>query len=404
MRLLRSEQGFILATVMVVLLIVVGIGTSVLYFANGQQKAATNEQAREIAFDVAEAALNAQVGQLAREWPSTSAKALPSACTPSTSTSANACPSVESLTDSYPRTGTCSKGTEPWGSSLSNKWTTYVRDDASQSAAFVSATEQTQPSWDSNGNGKLWVRSVGVFRCTEVSLVTLVSRELQTIPFPRDAASGSWFKITNSGKKVIVNTEGEPPVAQHGEISMRCASLPPGGSSCEEWKVSKEQIKPNTTKAPALASPLMTEAQVNALKATAKSNGTFYTSCPSSLSGAVVYVEGCPAISVTGNGVYNSASSPGFLLLAEGTLSLGGGATYYGAIYARNPTNSSAALVTLGGTAAVVGAIDVDGNGGIYFGSSAENLVYSPTAITELKASTGAAATRNTFRVLPYGQ
>jgi hypothetical protein len=105
-----------------------------------------------------------------------------------------------------------------------------------------------------------------------------------------------------------------------------------------------------------------------------------------------------------GNGVGNSPESPGFLILADGTLELAGTSEFYGVIYARNPTNSGGAVVSLGGKAQVYGAIDVDGNGGIEFGSSKANLIYDPRATLNLKASVGVAPTRNSFRVLPSNQ
>jgi type II secretory pathway pseudopilin PulG len=397
----------------VLLTVIMGLGLGLLLFSDNQQKASAGEQARESAFNVAEAALNAQVGQLSRAWPGQEGVAYPERCTAATSTATNGCPSPESLAAGYPNIspGKCSASTptEPWGSSLSQQWTTYVRDNGEPpSAEFNSTTEKTQPTWDKNKDEKLWVRSVGVVQCHVVTLITLVSRQQVPINFPHDAAIGNWFRITNSGKKVIVNTAGEPPVGQPGEISMRCTGREPG--TCEEWSESKQQISPDTTKAPPTPSPLLSTAQLEALRATAQAAGTFYSAasgtCPSSLaqlSGLPAYVEGCGSLHITG-GVGNSSSSPGFLVLADGTLELKGNAEFYGVIYARNPTNESGAVVSLGGTAQVFGAIDVDGDGGIFFGSSKANLIYEPKAIEQLKAYAGATPTRNTFRILPINQ
>ena len=91
-------------------------------------------------------------------------------------------------------------------------------------------------------------------------------------------------------------------------------------------------------------------------------------------------------------------------MLADGTLSLGGSGTFYGVIYARDSQGSSGSVVSLGGTTEVVGAIDVDGKGGIEFGSSKVNFVYNSKALEEIKNYAGATPTRNTFRVLPGGQ
>lgn len=412
-----DEQGFALVAAIVLLTVIMGLGLGLLLFTDNEQRASAREQASESAFNVAEAALNAQVGQLSRAWPANKAEAYPDnengavRCTAATSTATNGCPDPASLSAGYPNISPvpCAAGaaTEKWGSPLTNQWTTYVRDNGEVgSSLFDSTTEQTQPGYDANGDGKLWVRSVGVVQCRVVSVITLVSRQLVALNFPKNAVSGNWFNVTNNGKKVIVNTAGEPPVSSHGEISMRCE----GHTPCESWDKSKEQISPDTTKAPPTPSPLLSNEQLAALKAQAQAAGTFHSgangTCPKTLketSGLPGYIEGCGDLKMTG-GVGNSSTTPGFLVLADGTLELKGNAEFYGVIYAHNPANLSSAVVILGGTAQVFGAIDVDGSGGIEFGSSKANLIYDPRAISEIKSYAGATPTRNTFRVLPASQ
>jgi Tfp pilus assembly protein PilX len=409
---LRAEGGFALISAVMLLFILLGLGAGLVYYSNGQQHAATGEQTREMAFELAEAALNAQVGQLSRKWPANATEALPERCTAATSTATNGCPEpaiIKGAFSAYPA-GTCAAGaTEPWGSPVTNSWTTYVREDAEGSQIFNSATAEGLPRWDAEGRGKLWVRAVGVVACHVVSLVTLVSRQLVSIPFPKDAAEGNWFRITNKGKKVIVNRAGEPPASQPGEVVMRCTGRAEG--TCEEWAPEKEQISPAPVKGTPAPEQLLNESQLESLKALAQSNGTFYSgaagNCPSgslpSVNGFPTYIEGCGELKFT-TGVGNSAASPGLLILADGTLELKGNAEYFGVIYAHNAQKSSGAIVTLGGTATVWGAIDVDGNGGIEFGSSKANLIYEPKAIGSIVGSAGATPTRNTFRVLPIGQ
>jgi type II secretory pathway pseudopilin PulG len=415
MRRASNEQGFVLITAILVLTIMMGLGLGLIFYSNSQQKAAGREQASESAFNVAEAALNAQVGQLSRAWPSSAEfeekEIYPKAgCTHLTSTPTNGCPNKESMEVAYPSSSTtCPAGAskDAWGSPDTNEWTTYVRNDVGGSQYFNSTTEQTALSYDAYGNEKLWVRAVGVVQCRVVTLVTQVARQQIALNFPKDAATGNWFKVTNKGNKVIVNTAGEPPVGETGPISMRCAAL---SGSCEEWEPAKGQISPNTTGASPTPSPILDEAQTEALKAEAQAAGTFHSAalgnCPRSLeetSGLPAYVEGCGNLKFTG-GVSNSAAKPGFLVLTEGTLELKGNAEVHGVIYARNQSNISGPVVILGGTTTVWGAIDVDGNGGIEFGSSKANLIYEPKAIIEVKAYAGATPTRNTFRVLPVNQ
>jgi hypothetical protein len=254
----------------------------------------------------------------------------------------------------------------------------------------------------------VWVRSVGVTQCRVVTVVSLISRQLVSLSFPTDAVSGSWFEVTNNGKhsnEPVVNTAGEPP-GQPGEIGMRCEA---GHSPCEVWNQEKKQVSPYI-KGPPLPSPLLSDAERAALRSEALVNGTLRTptikGCPTSLSqitGLPAYVEGCGALHMTG-GTANSAEHPGFLVLADGTLEIKGNGEFFGVIYGHNPTNSTGAIVSLGGNATVHGAIDVDGPGGIEFGSNGVNLVYAPQALKEVKTFAGATSTRNTFRVLPITQ
>jgi hypothetical protein len=91
-------------------------------------------------------------------------------------------------------------------------------------------------------------------------------------------------------------------------------------------------------------------------------------------------------------------------VIANGTFSMGGTSTFYGVVYLPNKQESSKALVSLSGNAHLIGALTIDGNGGVEFGSSQENLEYNSKAIKELKTYVGATPTRNTFRELPITQ
>jgi Tfp pilus assembly protein PilX len=407
----RDEQGIALVAAIVLLTVIMGLGLGLLLFTDSQQKASAREQASESAFNLAEAALNAQVGQLSRRWPSTEkiGEEFPT-CTSTTSTSTNGCPSTAGMNAGYPAAGSAScpagTATEAWGSPLTNRWTTYVREDVGKSPNFNSTTERTAPVWDEHKAGKLWVRSVGVVQCHFVTLITLVSRQEVTVSFPENAATANWFETSNKGNKTIVNTKG-PKASKSGKVSMRCNGFK-NTEECEKWEKGKEQVSPDTTGAGGSPSPTLSATQLEALKQQAESAGTYYTAgkCPESpeaAAGLPAYVEGPCELSYT-KGTGNTEESPGFLVLVNGTLTLSGNSQYFGVVYAVNKQESSGIVVELHGCNRLVGAIDVDGNGGINFGSCAENFVYDPTAISKLKGSAGAAPTRNSFRVLPAGQ
>ncbi len=426
----REEQGFVLVTAIVLLTVILGLGLGLLLLTDNQQKASANEQASEVAFNLAESALNAQIGQLSREWPGKPGEpggspVQPTSCTPGTSTSTNFCPDPVSLEKAYPNTGSAScSGTDAWGSPLTNKWTTYVREQSNGSPYFNSTNEKIVNNFDEGRlvEGKLkpyekvWVRAVGVVNCHTSVVVSLVSEQLVHVNFPESALSANWFGTGNNGSKVILNRQGKGG-SQSGKFTIRCES--PSQSPCEKFRegqivppLTEEEEKPSAT-----PSTTYSAEQLGQLKAQAKSGGHFYSgaNCPGNkelekLSGQPTYIEGCGELKFTGGAANSPPAKPGFLILANGSIELDGGATFYGVIYDANlqsPPKSSEALVTIKGGAQVIGAIVVDGTGGISLGDKGNEtkaFEYDPTAAHELEIFTGAAGTRNGFRVLPTGQ
>jgi Tfp pilus assembly protein PilX len=418
MRKARNEDGFALIAAMMLLFVMMGLGLGLLLFVDTQQKASAREQATEAAFNVAEAALNAQVGQLSRKWPSATEQYPPSCASSEAPSLTSVCPYQPTIESAYKylKTAKTCAGAEPWGSPLSNQWTTYVRDDTGASPSLFSASVNAPPAntYDANGDGKLWVRAVGVVQCHPVALVTLVDRQTVTLNLPENAATGNWFKVTNSGNKGIINRQGEEQ--QPGAVSMRCAAAP---SPCESYEGGKkEQVSPELTENPPSASVTLNSAALETVKNEAIANAKYFTppNCPTSmaqLTGFPVYIEGCGELKITANGTANSHTTPGFLVVANGTLELSGTSTFYGIIYAANlnlEPLASTAIVKLQGQTNVIGEIIVDGNGGIELGSSgagggnSANLTFDSRAARGAKTTAGATPTRNGFRILPSGQ
>jgi Tfp pilus assembly protein PilX len=400
----REQEGFALITAIMILVVLLGLGLGLVMLTNNQQRAATREQSRESAFSLAEAALNAQIFQLARQWPTEKSPA-PTSCTEATATSTNACPDPGSLNVAagYPAAGSCA-GTEAWGSALSNRWTSYVRSDTSTSQLFSSSVDRANPAYD-NGDRSLWVRAVGVSGCKAVAVISKVSEQLIPLPFPKNVLTANGFKTSNSGSKVILNTLGSGK--EPAPVSVRCQS-PLNTTTCKEYTKGVQVSPDTTTVCTTCSSSTLTATQLESLKSQAQVNGTYFKTgtCPatmSALKGAVTYVEGPCTLAFTG-GEANSKASPGFLVLYNGTLKMSGNAVFYGGVYAVNAQKSSGEVVSVEGTGEVVGTIAVDGLGTVKLGSSAPNLVYDPTALNGLKTYGGAAPTPNTFRVLPSGQ
>ena len=411
MRTSRDEQGFALVSAIVLLTVILGLGLGLLLFADNQQKAAGREQASESAFNVAEAALNAQIGQVSRSWPAltgTQPYETAGGCTAANSSAANGCPTAESMKVGYPvgSTATCPAGIkEAWGSAATNQWTTYVRDDepGKNVSFFNSSEEKGQVGYDKNEDNKLWVRVVGIAQCRVVSLAALVSRQEIALSFPQKVMSANWFTTGNEGKGKEVIVEGQTPESgQPGEVLMRCEGFAKV-SECEHYRegqIANAKVNPP----PGAPTPTLSATQLSAFRQTAESLHTYYPegSCPVGLpSGKPVFVQGpCKVEGGTGN-IGNSKEQPGFLIIVNGTLEMGGQAEFWGTVYMVNEQESSGKVVIVNGNANIRGEIVVDGKGGIEVGENhKKNLEYDPRSAAEEKIYAGATPTRNSFRVL----
>jgi hypothetical protein len=137
------------------------------------------------------------------------------------------------------------------------------------------------------------------------------------------------------------------------------------------------------------------------MRAKARSLDSYYESgCPSSPDGAMVFVESGNC-NYGGGGTSNSEASPGVFVVANGTVSFGGGMTYYGLVYAANLQSSAGLVVTLSGTATIIGSIAADGGGGVRVGSSGDNVIYADTVFPLITSFSGAAPVQGSWRELP---
>jgi Tfp pilus assembly protein PilX len=407
----RDERGFALATALILLSIIMGLGLALLMFTDTQQKASGREQAGEASFNVAEAALNAQIGQVSRAWPTTLLQP-ETGCTAATSTTTNDCPSAESMNVPYPTSAASCPSASPqdaWGSPTSNQWTTYVRDDTGSggTSLFDSSTEKGVAGYDLNGDNKVWVRAVAVVRCRLVSLASLVSRQEIAASFPHTLMSANYFKTGNNGNGHEVIVEGKElgsseGTSQNGEILMRCNGFATT-AECENYRegqIANAQVSPP----PGAPTPTLSASQLAAYRQMAEGEHTYYPAgkCPTGLpSGKLVFVEGSCAVEGGKQEIGNSKEHPGFLIVAKGTFEMNGSAEFWGTVYAANKQESSGIIVKLGGGAVLHGELNVDGNGGIEVGENHQkNLEFDPRAAAELKVYAGATPTRNTFRVL----
>lgn len=409
MRRLKREEGSALVVAMIAIAMMLMIGLATYSMVDTQQGQASKQSIGEASFNLAGAALNSQMFQLGTTWPKDSTTAYPSWCTSSGAAGAP-CPDATALSQSF-TSAEYAASTCPGG--VTNGWRTAVRDNGGGATKYYDPTVvPSQPAYDANADGSVWVRAEGTARCRTRTVVALVQLSRVPLPFPRNVITTNWLQVSNNGRKVIVDTLGnyaQPPSArppsnaQAGGVSARCVSAP---TPCVKYDASKGQISPDTTQVNSGGSATtLTSDQIAGLRLQAQtaSPPTYYPagSCPPSLTGKVVFVEDLTNCSGYRGG--NTGSNPGVLVFMKGTLSLGGNGVFYGIVYAGNQQGSTGAVVSIGGTAAIQGAIVVDGAGGVVAGSSATNVVYDPRAFGLLQTLANATMVPNTWRQLPAG-
>jgi len=370
------------------------------------------ERNRESSFNLTEGALQQQGYVLGFNWPATAPAAYPDC---SFGAGANVTPA-----------GQCPQPANLVGGNFSQvdyaqdaSWTTVVRDNRIGAAAplnsdFYDSTVDTTPCmgtttvpcrWDANADGKLWVRASATVRGRTRKLVALLKRERLTEGFPRVTVKADRFRTTNKGNKLIIDSTG-------GQIVTRCQHVPTDGR-CEDYEANKGQVSPagSIVREPPQTAPTMDDGQLARFKAAAMSSNpvTYYTSCPSSLTGPVVYID-VPAgtqCSFSGSPTWNTPLAPGLVIMPQGRLRFTGGPTFYGVLYLANKDNYTGDALDMGGNAEVIGGVIIDNGAGISVGSSGDggsngpNLKFSANAFNALATFGTAGLIQNTWRELP---
>ena len=410
-RLRQEDRGSTLIVAVILIGVMMGLGLATASYVDGEQAQSGRERVRESAFNIAESALDAQVFQLARTWPPPTAT--PSAPCTSSSAASLSCPDIASLQASAATadysSSACATGT------ATPLWTTSVHDDGFVGSPAIDYYNAqlvgAQPTYDANGNGRLWVRASGTARCIQRTLVTMVNQEPVTLGFPRNVLTANWFRVNSNGKKTMIDTQGlslKPPAkqaAQPADLVVRCDAAAP--SPCRNYSAAKGQVTPDTSKeSPTTFPTAVSPADLAAFKslALASKPPTYYPAgtCPASLTGAAVYVEDISPCTIPPGG--NSAAVPGSLYIGRGTLSFGGNSRFYGLVYMGNLQRSPGAVVTLTGNARIQGAVAVDWEGGVSVGSSGNNLIFDPRVFDAFKGNRTVGRTPDTWRELPSGQ
>ncbi len=415
-RRLGGEGGVGIVTAMVLMTLMLSAGLATFAYVDQQQGEAVVERFRESSFNLSEGALNVQSYVLGGAgWPGTASSANPTTCNQS-SVPTNGCPNATEVAKSF--------AGRDFNAAT---WETRVRDNGDADLddsdpddgvydrngvdddldGFDDADSSTyidsEPSWDANGDGRMWVRSRATAQGRPRVLLGQIARDEVREQLPRKLVLAGKMATSNSGKKVIVDTQGSG--AQAAPVAVRCVGGPAGGDPCLGYSLG--QVAPNSTESGYGSATALSPEAIERLKATAFANGTYYTTgCPGNPTGAVVFVDTATPVACSYNNsngtAFNSPSSPGLFIVANGSFSLSGNVAFHGVVYALNRQGSTAQdVVRVTGTALVQGAVFVDGAGGLLVGNSALNLTHDPAVFETVKSYGAASVVPDSFRELP---
>jgi hypothetical protein len=386
---LRDDSGAVLATAIITLMIMLGLGLAVVTMSDTQTRQSGHERTREARFDLAESALNDEIFDLSRNWPATAAGAYPD-CTTS-STTATTCPLASQLLSNF--TGADFKNV--------TAWTVAVRDDGGASGSYYDdSVTPSQPHWDANGDGQVWIRAQGWIGNPGQSansrvLIARVKVEQVPVTFPNAPFVAGAVGTSNSGNKTIIDGQGKPGI-------VRCTTAM--RSDCLDYSVNKGQIPDGVTQDTSTDPNLLTPEILDALRQTAKANGTYDTGCPADPNGKVVFVEAgdCSYNNSTIKNGVNTGYHNSIFVIDNGTLHCNGNIQWYGIIYLVNAQNSSGSVFdnSGGGGCTIHGGVYIDGNGKLDEGSSGLNLIYDSNVVLNTTAYGTAGIVQNTWREL----
>jgi hypothetical protein len=380
-RRLHEQTGSALVAAILLMAVMMLVALAAHALVDTEVKASAGERQRETSFNLTEELLNVQVYKLSRDWPGrgTSANPYPDCAT---GTTHPRCPDAASVLARFGGVDVANGAT----------WSTIVRDNNNPNVNYYDdAITMAQPHYDANGDDRVWVRAQSTVRGKRRTLVGLVRVGKTVEEMPRAVLLAGKFRTTNSGNKVIVETQGAP-------LQVRCLPSP----GCLDYAVNKNQVSPDTTQTGYLGGDALRDDQIQRLRERAIAEGTWSQGCPATPAGELVFVEeGDCAYGNEAMPCCNSAALPGVFIVNRGSITIDGNIVFHGLIYAANRNNSNGWLVTVQGTALVKGAISIDRGGGLQIGTSALNLSFDANVFNRVISYPNAGIVQNTWRELP---
>lgn len=384
---LRNESGAALVVAVIVTGLMLSLGLAAYAYVDTQARQAANERIREAAFNHDDGVLTAQAFVLSRFWPAAAVNAFPD-CVWNGSTlralgaSANAarCPDPTAVAKSF--------SSSDFAAGVA--WTTTVRDNGGASLDFYDqAQTPAQPAWDANGDGEVWIRAETTLKGARRTVVQRIQVDKLPVTLPKNVLTAGSFEVTSGGPKPYVQLNG-------ATMALRCSQS--AGDSCyKTTKVGQVQGPGNTTYGYG-GTHQLSPSDLDKLRQTAMSNGTYYASgCPTNPVGEVVFVESGNC-SYNANAQWNSPAAPGMFILVSGSMTWRGTPTYYGTVYLYNSQNGTCPPVfDAGGASTIIGAVFIDGNGCFQVGGNTR-VIYDVNAVRGIAHYASISPVRNSFR------
>jgi hypothetical protein len=420
---LRREDGIAIALAVILMAFMLTMGLAAASYVDEQSTLTAKQRQRETAFNVAEAALNAQVTQISHHWVGINGY---DSSTGTTNPSVGFmpcpggafCPTASELTTLVPGADT----------KVAITWQTNVYDNDSTrglGSYFADSLVGATPpcGCDQNLDGKVWVRAEATVRGHKRVIVSLVQEQTQAESAPHAAIIAGALTIENNGlhSVPIIDSNG-------GIVAVRCSVPPPPENSTTPCLGQPLGVSPTQTTADwdnllnnqisgfsngsgaqqnYPGPPVFSADQLNRFLNTARAEGTYFTSCPSTLAGQVVVIDTVGNCTYTGTDVWNSETQPGFLILlnSQSSLTLGGTTVFYGIIYHANQgtPQSSAPLIITQGNTLIQGGVIIDGPGRMDAGESGLNIKFDDHGYDSVKSLADAGIIQNSWREIQPG-
>jgi hypothetical protein len=447
----RSEDGWTVVTAIILMTVMLGAGLATATMVDTQAKQSAATRQRDTAFNLAEAALNAQVYALSLRWPGYGYNAAPAyaghACSNAGAEPvAGARPvtqqEIAAATPLCPSPATLAPLLNNTDAQGSSSWATWVYDDPSPTSSAadrgkhysdalvstgdtITAPAGTVPTqggvaYDSNKDGKLWIKATATVRGRTRTLVSLVKvhtlqRDVIKTAFMAGSLdfsnngnhSGYFIDQTASGSPSGITVRCDP----YADTSASCLGYPIQGTNNWNAKLGGA-IDPPTYSATPGAPNAADAAALDELMQTALADKTHYDpvgprTCselgqPPAFDFNVLYIKDCGLISWSSNATI-PLEGQGTIILDNTRIRIAGSMTIKGVVYSRRPPATPPA-VEMSGCTQIHGGLIVDDLGAATIGSCSQadrpQLLFEGTAFDAFKTYASAGIIKNTWREL----